>query len=977
MKWFNNLKIKRKLILSFIVMVITTVTVGFVGVRNIKSLEDKDKSIYEKNFIPMDQLNDLMDSYEGIRIVLRDIILDSKNVKLEENIGKIRELEKIKNDNLSLIEETIETDNGRRLIKEIRIYFINYDSIKNEIITFAREGKYNEAVKVLREKEEQESNKINENIHGFAKAKVKLASDRYKGNMELSRYSVYINYIVMILAVIIALLLGVFISKLFSKKINSIVEAANKLSKGDILVDIKVDSKDELGLLGESFKTMAANIKDSAIAAEQIAAGNMDVEINVKSDKDILSKNLNEMKDTIKSLIDETNLLIKETKEGNILKRGDKDKFKGGFRELLNGVNKTMDVFVEMIDEVPAVMMMLSNKMDILYINKAGEKLLQKSREDILGTKCYGNFKTGDCNSPNCACMRAMGSKMEQKSSTSTNLNGNLYEIDYAGIPILGGDGNVKGCLELIVDQSAIRKTERILKKQAKYQEVEVKNLIKNLEKLSMGDLEIDIVNQNSDEDTKEVQEDFEKIKKALKDTTETLKTYVLEISDILKAMSGGNINQKIERDYRGEFTKIRDSINSFSFNLKKMIKDIYDSSSTINTSSKALFDVSENMTRQSEEVTEKTEQITKAIEEITDSIKETAAASNETSGNVNTIAASVEEMSATIRNLASASEETSSSVNNVSSLVSQISSNVNNVSLSARDVSSSVNSVATAVKEINISLNDVSKNCERSINITMDAGEKARDTNVIIEKLNNSSKQIGKIVGVINDIADQTNMLALNAAIEAAGAGEAGKGFAVVANEVKELAKQTAEATDEISDQIDTMRGNMTNAVKAMETITTVISEITDITNTIASAVTEQSAATGSISSAVIRAAERVNEITREIEDVALNTENAATGIKEASKGVVEIAHSTSELSIASTEVAKNTESASLRVSEIAKAANDIYDTTNKVSEGAQEISAAAYDTTKGSVKTSDASRELKEISSKLDALVSQFKIQ
>ena len=119
-------------------------------------------------------------------------------------------------------------------------------------------------------------------------------------------------------------------------------------------------------------------------------------------------------------------------------------------------------------------------------------------------------------------------------------------------------------------------------------------------------------------------------------------------------------------------------------------------------------------------------------------------------------------------------------------------------------------------------------------------------------------SRQIGKIVNVISDIADQTNMLALNASIEAAGAGEAGKGFAVVANEVKELAKQTAEATEEISQQIEDMQFNITCAVGSMETITDVTKEITHITNTIAAAVTEQSAITGEISNSIVRASQK-----------------------------------------------------------------------------------------------------------------------
>ena len=124
-------------------------------------------------------------------------------------------------------------------------------------------------------------------------------------------------------------------------------------------------------------------------------------------------------------------------------------------------------------------------------------------------------------------------------------------------------------------------------------------------------------------------------------------------------------------------------------------------------------------------------------------------------------------------------------------------------------------------------SLNEVSKNCQKESQIAANANNQAKSTRDLMERLGVSSKEIGKVIEVINDIADQTNLLALNATIEAASAGEAGKGFAVVANEVKELAKQTAQATDQIGRQIEEMQNNTGNAVAAIEDITKIIEEI------------------------------------------------------------------------------------------------------------------------------------------------------
>ncbi|WP_035304753.1 methyl-accepting chemotaxis protein [Actinokineospora inagensis] len=187
-----------------------------------------------------------------------------------------------------------------------------------------------------------------------------------------------------------------------------------------------------------------------------------------------------------------------------------------------------------------------------------------------------------------------------------------------------------------------------------------------------------------------------------------------------------------------------------------------------------------------------------------------------------------------------------------------------------AQDVSLHVQTLATASEEMGASIREISSNASDAARVATDAVESARETTEIVGKLGESSAEIGNIVKVITSIAEQTNLLALNATIEAARAGDAGKGFAVVAGEVKDLAQETARATENIASRVLTIQGETSSAVEAIERISQIIHRISDYQNTIASAVEEQTATTGEMSRSVAEAASGADAIAHTVTDVA-----------------------------------------------------------------------------------------------------------
>ncbi|MFN7932267.1 MAG: methyl-accepting chemotaxis protein [Bryobacteraceae bacterium] len=209
-------------------------------------------------------------------------------------------------------------------------------------------------------------------------------------------------------------------------------------------------------------------------------------------------------------------------------------------------------------------------------------------------------------------------------------------------------------------------------------------------------------------------------------------------------------------------------------------------------------------------------------------------------------------------------------------------------VSQAAQTVGDNLHTVAASSEEMHSSIQEISRNTTEAARVAAQAVLAANSTNSTIEKLNESSLQIGKVIQVITSIAEQTNLLALNATIEAARAGEAGKGFAVVANEVKSLAEQTSQATEDISNKIQAIQSDTKEAAHAIGDITKIIGQINEISAVIAAAVEEQSATTTEINRNMGSAVASVSEISHNIGGVAeaaLGTTRDASQTKQASE--------------------------------------------------------------------------------------------
>jgi methyl-accepting chemotaxis protein len=251
--------------------------------------------------------------------------------------------------------------------------------------------------------------------------------------------------------------------------------------------------------------------------------------------------------------------------------------------------------------------------------------------------------------------------------------------------------------------------------------------------------------------------------------------------------------------------------------------------------------------------------------------------------GSAGSLAGAAEQMSNVAIQIAGSAEETNAQAQTVSA--------------AAEQISRSVEAVSAGSEEMGAAIREISQNAAEAAKVASEAVDLASTTSVTMNKLGDSSAEIGNVIKVITAIAEQTNLLALNATIEAARAGEMGKGFAVVASEVKDLAQETARATEDISRRVETIQADTDGAVTAIEQITQVIARISDYQTTIASAVEEQTATTGEMNRSVAQAAAGTG-------DIAQNITGVAESARITSEGVVQTQQATAELTRMSTEL-------------------------------------------------------------------------
>ncbi len=622
----HNFSIKNKLTLNLIFSVSIIIIIGLVTFFNLQKLETYQNELsenYERAIMAVEGSS----SGERLYAIIADSLIYGE---IEEEKTKFESAKNKAVNNIDLLQKNANKHQRELLTKAKTEYLKIVASYEYKILPRliastdpSSDANFNEAMLKVDTEELRpfvaQFEELLESVSADVVSQTELEQTQFE---KTSNGIVRTNILLIVIGFLSILVINVLIIRSITLPLKKAVDFVNGIAKWDMSSKISVTNKDEIGTLIKAMQEMADSIKERISAVNEISAGNLNVHIPKACDHDDLAESINKVVSSLGLLMNQTESLVSSAIKGRLDTRGDVHQYEGAYGLIVDSINKIMDTLVGHMNAVQAPLMIINKDFEIQYINNSGASLANISQNDLIGSKCYDCFKTSDCNTSKCAAGIAMKENRIATSQTDAHPGNHNLDISYDGIPLKDTEGNVIASLEIITDLTDIKKAQRISQKQIQFQENEVKSLIYNLDLLAQGNLNLELDSSETDDDTRIIGENFDKIKENLDISIHSIKTYVAEISDVLTKIANSNLNVEITSDYRGDFSAIKVALNLIIDSFNQVLREINSSSDQVATGASQLSDSSQELSHGAAEQANAIEQLSVSIKEVAQQTK-------------------------------------------------------------------------------------------------------------------------------------------------------------------------------------------------------------------------------------------------------------------------------------------------------------------------------------------------------------------